>query len=257
MSLSEQIAEARRAKKLTQAELAERIGVSTEAVSKWERGAYEPGSDKLTLLYQVLELNYLDDRDSNLYNEEHMSAFLRGRLNGEHFPETQKALVCAKLLHTGQVLKGPGNTPYINHSLTMTCHALAMGLEEDALLAALLLHDTVENCGVRAEELPVGAEVRHLVQMVTRGSMPEEDYYTRVAEEPRACLIQCIERCNILSTVALGCSAEEIEDCIEETEKYIPPLLTVLKNTPAYNNVSWLLDYQIRGLLRTAKRIGR
>ena len=37
MSLGELIATARRAKKLTQAMLAEALGVSTEAVSKWEQ----------------------------------------------------------------------------------------------------------------------------------------------------------------------------------------------------------------------------
>ena len=44
--------------------------------------------------------------------------------------------------------------PYINHPFTMACHALAMGLEDDELIAALLLHDVVEDCGVSAEELP-------------------------------------------------------------------------------------------------------
>ena len=257
MKVSDQIAEARRAKKMTQAELAELVGVSTEAVSKWERGAYEPGPDKLALLYEVLELDYLGIKDGNLYNEEHMSAFLRGRLSGDCFPETQKALPCAKRLHAGQFRKGPGSIPCINHPLTMACHALAMGLEDDVLLAALLLHDTVEDCGVQAAELPVGPEVQRIVRLVTKTGQSKQDYFACIAENPKACLVKCIDRCNNLSTMALGFSEKRTADYIEETEKYFPPLLEVLKNIPEYNSVSWLLDYQMRGLLRTAKRIAR
>ena len=41
----------------------------------------------------------------------------------------------------------------------------------------------------------------------------------------------------------------------EETERYYPTLLDVIKEQPEYNNAAWLLSYQIRSLLLTAKRI--
>ena len=50
----------------------------------------------------------------------------------------------------------------------MACHALAMGLEEDELLAAILLHDVCEDCGVPPGELPVCEEVRRIVALVTK-----------------------------------------------------------------------------------------
>ena len=34
-----------------------------------------------------------------------------------------------------------------------------------------------------------------------------------------------------------------------------PKLLKAIKDTPEYNNAAWLLSYQIRSLLQTAKRI--
>ena len=36
-------------------EITELIGVSVEAVSKWERGVYEPTRDKVDMLYKVLD----------------------------------------------------------------------------------------------------------------------------------------------------------------------------------------------------------
>ena len=42
---------------------------------------------------------------------------------------------------------------------------------------------------------------------------------------------------------------------IEETEKYYPTLLRVIKEEPEYNNAAWLLSYQIRSLAQMARRI--
>ena len=81
------------------------------------------------------------------------------------------------------------------------------------------------------------------------------DCYRAIESDLRACLVKCIDRCNNLSTMALGFSKEKIEEYIAETETYYPPLLKALKAAPQYNDASWLLDYQIRALLRTAKRI--
>lgn len=48
MELSEMVKRARGAR--TQAELAEELGVSPQAVSQWETGAYEPSSKNLEKL---------------------------------------------------------------------------------------------------------------------------------------------------------------------------------------------------------------
>ena len=49
----EQIAAARRAKGLTQKQLADALGVTDKAVSKWERGLAKPRADKLPLLAKL------------------------------------------------------------------------------------------------------------------------------------------------------------------------------------------------------------
>lgn len=239
MTFADRIADARRAQHMTQTKLAELLSVSPEAVSKWERGEYAPTPEKLALLYKELKLPYLEDTDAEpLYSEAHMSAFIKGRTSGRGFPETQKALAYAKQAHEGQ-FRMPGDTPYINHPLTIVCH----------------LHDVVEDCPVRTDELPVSEEVQRIVALVTKTGREEQAYYADIAGDLRACLVKCIDRCYNLGTMALGFSKEKIAQYVTETETNYPPLLKTLKAAPQYNDASWLLDYQIRALLRTAKRI--
>ena len=56
MNLSERLAAARKERNMTQREVAERLNVSFQAVSLWERGETSPDIDKLVeiaSLYQV------------------------------------------------------------------------------------------------------------------------------------------------------------------------------------------------------------
>lgn len=54
------IAENRKKQKLTQAELAEKLGVSTNAVSKWERGICLMDMSLIKPLSTILEINIID-----------------------------------------------------------------------------------------------------------------------------------------------------------------------------------------------------
>ena len=262
MGLGEKIAAARRAKGWSQTRLAEELEVSVEAVSKWERGQYAPNGDKLKKLTGCLELFLFDEKgerkDVRLFDEEHMSAFLKGQFAAKGLMEAATALNYAKARHLGQLRKPTAaGIPYINHPLTMACHALAMGLEEDALLAALLLHDVPEDCGVSPDDLPFPAEVREIVGLVTkdRTRFSEKDYYAAVLQNPRACLVKCIDRCHNLSSMSAGFPDEKIAEYVSETKTYYPELLKAVKAVPAYNNAAWLLSYQIKSLLAMAERI--
>ncbi len=260
MTLGETIKKYRKDLDMTQAELAEKIGVTSEAVSKWEQGRFNPTQENLEELRKVLGIPYSESRamqNGRLYHEDHMSSFLRGRLNAGDFPQTTKALSFAKEMHAGQYRKGPGEVPYVNHPLTMACHAFALGLEDDVLLAALLLHDVVEECRIPPETLPVGTEVQEIVALVSKPPKPfsMDDYFDQIAENPKACLVKCIDRCNNLSTMAIGFDSQKIKEYIVETERYYPRLQRIIKEQPEYNNAAWLLNYQIRSLLETAKRI--
>lgn len=260
MSLGKQILAARKAAGLTQTALAEKLDVSIEAVSKWEKDRYVPSPEKLEKLRELLGLTLYEDdgtvRDLRLFDETHMSAFLRGKLSAGAFPEASKALGYAKEMHEG-MFRSPQSAgiPFISHPLTMACHALALGLEDDVLLTALLLHDVPEKCGVPALELPACDEVQDIVALVTKPkkNYNADRYYNGIAEDPKACLVKSMERCNNLSTMFSAFSQEKKARYIRETEEYFPRLLRVIKAVPEYNNAAWLLQYQMRSLLGAAK----
>ncbi len=148
--------------------------------------------------------------------------------------------------------------PYINHPLNMACQALALGLNDDTLIAAILLHDVSEDSGVAPGDLPVCEEARTIAGLLTKpkGAYSEEAYYAAIAENPKACLVKCIDRCNNLSCMAFGFSPSKIREYIAETERYYPALFAVLKQIPEYNNAAWLLTCQMRSVIQTAMRIG-
>ena len=261
MDYGEKLSRARKQKGMTQQTLAEAVGVSTEAVSKWEKGLYRPDNTHREMLCELLDLDYYDENgelpDGRLFDEEHMSAFLKGKLNAGDFSQAQKALDFAKEQHQSHSRKGPGRVPYISHPLMMACHAFAMGVADDSLLCAVFLHDVPEDCGVLPESLPAGEEAREIVRLLTKkgAGFSERLYYEDIAANPKACLVKCLDRCNNLSTMAMGFSKTEIADYIEETERYFPRLLRVIKGCASYNDAAWLLQYQMKSLLVTAKRI--
>ncbi len=57
MSLGNKLAEARKKQNLTQEQLAEQLGVTRQAVSRWESDAAYPETDKIVRMAQILEVS--------------------------------------------------------------------------------------------------------------------------------------------------------------------------------------------------------
>lgn len=57
MSLGNKLASTRRAKNLTQEQLAEKLDVTRQAVSRWESDAAYPETDKIVRMAQILEVS--------------------------------------------------------------------------------------------------------------------------------------------------------------------------------------------------------
>ena len=57
MSIGNKLAEARRAANLTQEQLAERLGVTRQAVSRWESDAAYPETDKIVRMARLLNVS--------------------------------------------------------------------------------------------------------------------------------------------------------------------------------------------------------
>lgn len=144
MTLAERLAASRKAGGYTQSEIAEKLGVSFQAVSLWERGETVPEMDRLVELASLFGISMdwliagreeerilpefeelLSDR---LFNEDHMYTYVKTYASMREISQTVKALAFAREQHKGQLRKGKDKVPYIYHPLLMACHALALGL---------------------------------------------------------------------------------------------------------------------------------
>ena len=270
MGIGENIRRLREEKGLTQENVADELDVSYQAVSSWEREEYKPDLEKLMKLAELFDVSLsalVEEKrkvfktKEAIYNWEHMKTYVKTTARNFKMSNTLKAIDIAVEAHEGQKRK-KSDVPYIYHPLNMACHALSMGIKEDEIIAAILLHDVIEDCGKTAEELPVSEETKQIVVLMTHEKTNEEDrdavmtaYYDAIVENPKAALVKCIDRCNNLTTMSWGLSRERVYRMIKETEKYVLPLLKVIKDEPEYNNAAWLLQYQMESMLDIYKRL--
>ncbi len=194
-----------------------------------------------------------------------MYARVRDTVVSSGLTETSKALEYARKMHEGQFRKSYRSLeriPYIYHPLTMACHALALGITSDDILAAILLHDVYEDCSVSLDMLPVNDSIRHTVFLLSHNAYEgtkeerERAYFANIALDSTASLVKCLDRCQNLSSMADGFSPEKIIRYINETERFILPIAEKLpKLAPEYANAAWLIRYQMVSLLEMAKRL--
>ena len=72
------IAECRKQKNLTQMQLAEKLGITDKAISKWERGIAMPDSSIMLELCAILDINVnqlLCGEKISMYNNQKMKNF--------------------------------------------------------------------------------------------------------------------------------------------------------------------------------------
>jgi GTP pyrophosphokinase len=270
MSIGANIKSLREERKLTQNQVADALGISFQAISSWERDAYKPDTDNLIKLAEFFDVsvsaiaeekrNVFKTKEA-IYDWEHMKTYVKTTAKNFKLTNTLKAVEFAVIAHEGQKRKR-SSIPYIYHPLNLACHALSMDIVEDEIIAGCLLHDVVEDCDVKLEELPVNEETKELVRLLTREKTTPEnrdeinrDYYSAIRENPKASLIKCLDRCNNLTTMSWGLGREKIYRMIKETEEFYPGLLKTIKNTPEYNNAAWLLKYQMESMLDIYKRL--
>ncbi len=266
------IREARLAAGLSQEQVAERLDVSFQAVSSWETGKFVPDSDHLPALAKMLGVS-LDslfaeaERDWELkpvnFEASHMFTFVKGRAQMMEMTQTLAVMDLLRKAHGGQVRRSRYGfeTTYMVHPLTLACHALAMNLREDDVLAACLAHDMTEDAGFLPEHLPVGERVREAVRLVSKNMADQSDpkwedrYYENIRRNPLACMVKCLDRVNNLAGMADAFSREKMIRYAAETDRYYPALLDTIKKENRWNDAWWLLRYQMTALLEAFKRL--
>ncbi len=276
--IGSKIAEERKRLGMTQEQLAEKLGVSAQTVSKWENGWNLPDIENLNTLSSVLgiPLSSLFSESEvdagfvyrdRLFREDKMFTRMRTVAQIEKLYETYRALSYMRERHEGQFRKPAKHSaervPYINHPLLMALHAYYLGVRDDVILAAILLHDVVEDTGVELEELPFSDEVKKVVGLVSF-SVPEgmdkeeakKQYYEKIRKDTRACVVKVIDRCNNVSTMAQAFSREKIIAYVKETEEYVMPVLQSLKeSSPEYADLAFIVKYHIISVIESVKNL--
>ena len=278
-TLGYRLAEARKNCGLTQAQVAEKLFLTTQSISSWECGNTVPDTEKvpeIAALYgvttdwllsgkapseKILEVtSHLSDR---LFSETRMATYVGAYCNAKHLYQTKRALAFAKKKHSGQFRKvghGDERIPYIYHPLLLTCHALALGLEDDDLLSACLLHDVCEDCSVKPEELPVSDAAKEAVRLLTKPEnfektdKDETAYYDGIAGNRIATMVKLLDRCNNIASMATSFSDEKMSEYIIETQKYIHPLMEKARDDyPQYANQLFLIRYHMNSVLEALR----
>ena len=269
--IGNRIRTARLAKGMSQDKLGERLGVSFQAVSSWETGKFVPDSAHLPALSETLDLS-LDalfarkDRNWELkpvnYDFSHMYTFVKGRAQMLNLSQTLAVMELLRKAHGSQERRSRHGfeTSYMVHPLTMACHALAMGLRDDDVLAAALAHDMIEDSDLRLAGLPVCDRVREAVRLVSKNEYRhtgnwEDRYYENIRKNPLACLVKCLDRVNNLAGMADAFSRQKMVKYAEETDRYYPALLDVIRKVPEWSDAWWLLRYQMMTMLEAFKRL--
>lgn len=281
MKIGKNILYYRKQRGLTQEQVAEEVDVSFQTVSAWEHDDYLPQLEKLEKLAEVLDVTIADlcssvpigsvqwDLKDQMFSVDHMYKFVRTYAQSAGAKQTAAALPYAREKHNGQFRKGNGHVPYIYHPLVMACHALALQLNEDDLIAAILLHDVCEDCRdekgerIRPENLPVGTAVQEAVRLVTKPEREDEydgwedDYYKGISRNRLAVIVKVLDRCNNISMMATGFSKKKMAEYIVETEKYVMPLVDIMKKRyeDTCYNAAFLIKYQMLSDIENLKRL--
>lgn len=189
--------------------------------------------------------------ERTVFYPDKMYTYIRGYASGAGMTQTLKALSFARDKHKGQTRKG--GEPYIVHPLMMACNALSIGIKDDDVIATILLHDVCEDCGISFEELPVNDKVRRGVELMTFQVMEGETketaknrYYNGILESREAAITKLVDRCHNVSSMAGAFSKEKLKEYIEETRKYVLPLLRKAKHRyPEQADALFVLKYHI------------
>ena len=278
MTIGSTIRNRRKQLGITQEQLAQAVYVSPQAVSQWETEKTVPDAFNLVAIAKTLNMSKaelvakLTDNDSadklpwtvrdNFYSVDNMQRKLKRFAAEENLAETERAIEFAAKAHAGQLRKASvfsdAQVPYIFHPYAIACHAHALGIHDDTVLATALLHDVCEDCGIGVDELPFNAEVRDAVARLSKPRDKKdyvaEAYYAAIADNSTAAIVKVLDRCNNLSTMMASFTIERVVSYVSETEEFIIPLLDAIKERyPEYNDAAFTIKYQIYSTIESVK----
>ena len=138
----------------------------------------------------------------------------------------------------------------------MACYAVALGVDDDCIIATILLHDVVEDCGVSYRELPVCDSVKDAVRYMTIEYIEGEEkkitkarYFKNLIHNRRALVVKGLDRYMNLRTMAGTFTKERIEKNVRETAEMLLPVLKQGKEKyPELADILYILRENIRSV---------
>jgi (p)ppGpp synthase/HD superfamily hydrolase len=192
------------------------------------------------------------------------SAFNQGAISYEGMEKIREALIMGAYEHRNQKRESKSNPnppPYIYHPIQVANHLLAKGgITDPDILAAALLHDTVEDCKTSPDEIErrFGARVRQMVDELTDkpglSSAEQMQYQLEHAPNylPDAALIKISDRTCVLNELFKAIflngdtwiSKERVVRYFEHTEKFFSIMKEhgVLNNEGLFNSLNEILE---------------
>jgi (p)ppGpp synthase/HD superfamily hydrolase len=149
----------------------------------------------------------------------------------------EDALIMARTAHHNGVKRGRG-LPYIIHPMEVCANLTALGVDDQRLLAAALLHDVLEDCGEDSWSQPIkdtcGEDVYRLVVALTkpRGLSKIERYnfmIDQIQQSWEVGLIKMADRLSNIRTIStMTWTSGKKQDYLEEARSIaalaaIPP----------------------------------
>lgn len=186
--------------------------------------------------------------------------FLMGVAQGSGKIYLLKALGIAHELHDG-VMRKDGVTDYVDHVVAVALLLYTMGIRDDDILAAAILHDTVEDTGYTYEDVEreFNKNIADLVELVTKkDGVSDKVYFANIETDIRAVLIKACDRTHNVGDMVTAFSADKMNSYNEETEEYVLPAMKRARKTSLeYGNILVALTENIKALLILAKEVVR
>lgn len=212
-----------------------------------------------------------------LYNKTYL--FIKGYATALKLPQTLRALPLVRKFHNGQYRKGEviidGQSyklPYVLHVLKVCSTLISLRLpirtdELDNLLAAALLHDSIEDCeqyfpkggSELVSEYHFSQKVYEAVKLVSKrsGATEEElnDYFNQIKRNRLAILIKLADRSHNVEDLYVM-KPEKLHKYVQETRNWIYPLTTYGKaNYPELSDGFTILKAKIVSLTECTETI--
>lgn len=180
------------------------------------------------------------------------ATYIKGFAAGHSLPQTLIALQLAKKYHEGQTRKT--GEPYIMHPVRVCGHLIALGIVDDEILAAALLHDVLEDTKARSKDLiwaGISQETCEIIELVSKKKQLDDlDYYQELLRNPKSCLVKIADRCNNVATMSGAFSIEKIQQYINETFEYVMDICKKTKDAfPQYSDQIFCMRYQLESTM--------